>query len=49
MIHEYFRWENFGFGIGYNYLEVGYEEGGGESLDITYEYDDILLRAQFEF
>ena len=46
---EYFPWENFGFGIGYNYLEVGYEESGGDSLDITYEYDGILLRALFEF
>ena len=46
---EYFPWENVGFGIGYNFLEIGYEETGGDPLDITYEYDGILLRALFEF
>ena len=46
---EYFPWENFGFGLGYNFFEIGYEEEGGDALDITYEYDGILLRALFEF
>ena len=46
---EYFPWKNVGFGLGYNYLEIGYEESGGDALDIIYEYDGILLRALFEF
>ena len=46
---EYFPWEHFGIGIGYNYFEAGYDESVGDSLNIVYEYDGILLRALFEF
>ena len=46
---EYFPWEHFGIGIGYNYFEAGYDESGGDALNIVYEYDGILLRALFEF
>ena len=46
---EYFPWKNVGFGLGYNLLEIGYDEDGGDALDIDFEYDGILLRALFEF
>ena len=46
---EYFPWKNFGFGLGYNYFAVGYDEEGDDPLDISYEYDGIFLRALFEF
>lgn len=46
---EYFPWRHLGFGVGYNRLEIGYEEEGSDALVVDFTYDGVLVRAIASF
>ena len=47
---EYFPWRHVGFGLGYSYAKVTYDElDDSDALNIDYEYEGFLLRAIASF
>jgi hypothetical protein len=46
---EYHPWRHFGLAVGYNFLDIDYDEEGDDPLNVQFDYDGILARAILKF
>jgi hypothetical protein len=46
---EFHPWRHFGVALGYNFLDIEYDEEGDDPLDVDFDYGGILARIILRF